>query len=78
MEKKYDVLEIAKEMVEAETEQDWEAIIEKYVKILSVLENKDEKITFFQSVILEIISEYAAILTGKVPKNKKGKIIIPL
>ena len=64
--------------LEAKTEQDWEVILEKCVKILPVLESKGEKISFVQATILEIISEYWGILTGKKPQTKKGKIIIPL
>lgn len=77
MVEKYDVLELVSEMMEAETEQDWEIVFEKCVKILPTLESKEEKIAFLKSAILEIISEYMIVL-GAVPHLKKGRLIIPL
>lgn len=78
MEEKYDVLELASEMLEAETEQDWEAILEKCVKILPMFESKEEKIAFLKSAIIESVLEYMTVLTGKVPQSRKGRIIIHL
>lgn len=78
MEEKYDVLELAVEILEAETEQELEKVLEKCVKILPAFESKEEKKHFFQSAILEIVSKYSTVLTGKPSKTKKDMIIIPL
>lgn len=75
---KHNVQEVVWGILNARTEQDWEVLIEKCTKILPMFENKEEKIEFFQSVMLEIISEYSAVLTGNTPQSQNGKLIIPL